>query len=89
MCQRNSQLYQWNCYLYKYTRLIQVHLQVWLPWRRPKLLHSRRQVFHEFLSPKADICSKENANSSIIFGALNQPSSDMYMKLLTQVYYFA
>ena len=55
MCQRNSQLYQWNCYLYKYTRLIQVHLQVWLPWRRPKLLHSRRQVFDKIISAKADI----------------------------------
>ena len=27
MCQRNSQLYQWKSYFYKYAWLVQIHLR--------------------------------------------------------------
>ena len=56
-----------------------------------KLLHSRRQVFHGFLSAKADLCNQENGNSIILFGRLNQPSWDtnfyriLYIQLQTGV----
>ena len=36
-----------------------------------ELLNSRRQVFHGFLSAKADLCNQENGNSIILFGRLN------------------
>ena len=56
-----------------------------------ELLHSRRQVFHGFLSAKADLCNPENGNSIILFGRLNIPSSDtifyriLYIQLQTGV----
>ena len=76
MCQRNSQLYQWKSYLRKYTWLLQVHVQVWLSWRRGELLNSRRQVFNEFLWAWDDICNKVSASLKrlLSFGWLKQRS---------------